>query len=244
MWAFSSILWQEFVLFKRKFWTITVSSMVSPILYLIAFGWGLGGGMQIDGRDYIHFVIPGIIALTTMTSSYNSISSSVNISRIYYKSFESFMIAPINISIYALAKIIAGALRGLYSGILIILLSFIFNTGLHITPYFMLMVVLNCLVFSAVGFIAGIVINSHQDMSRFSSFIITPMSFLCGTFFSLDKMPAIIKNFILILPLTHTSIALRSVSEDLTTKIVHATVLIAYFVILFIMSVKFCKKAE
>ena len=83
------------------------------------------------------------------------------------------------------------------------------------------MVMLNCLVFSAVGFIAGIVINSHQEMNRFSSFIITPMSFLCGTFFSLDKMPAIIKNFILVLPLTHTSIALRSVSEDLTTKIVH-----------------------
>jgi len=154
------------------------------------------------------------------------------------------MIAPINISIYTLAKIIAGALRGLYSGILIILLSFIFNTGLNITPYFMLMVILNCLVFSAVGFIAGIVINSHQDMNRFSSFIITPMSFLCGTFFSLNKMPMIIKNFILALPLTHTSIALRAVGENLTTKIVHATVLIVYFIILFIMSVKFCKKAE
>lgn len=188
MWTFSSILWQEYVLFKRKFWTITLAAMVSPILYLIAFGWGLGGGLTVEGKSYINFVIPGIIALTTMTTSYSNTANSVNISRIFYKTFEAFMMAPITVASYALGKIVAGALMGMYSSLLIIVLSLVFKTGLIITPYFILIIMLNCLVFAAVGFTAGIFINSHSDMAKFSSFVITPMSFLCGTFFSLDKM--------------------------------------------------------
>lgn len=242
--AFLTILWQEFILFKRKFWGITIGAMVSPILYLIAFGWGLGGGMKVDGRDYILFVIPGIIALTTMTVSYNNIANSVNISRIYDKTFEAFMTAPINVTVYAMAKITAGALRGMYSGVLIMLLSLLFNTGLTITPYFVLLIILNCLVFAAIGFTAGVLIDSHADMAKFSSFVITPMSFLCGTFFSLNKMPGVIKEFIWLLPLTHTSLGLRSYGEDFKSMLVHPIVLIIYFIVVSCVGIKCCKKAE
>lgn len=242
--TFTSILWQEFKLFKRKFWTITLAGMVSPILYLIAFGWGLGGGITVEGKAYINFVIPGIIALTTMTSSYNNTANSVNISRIFYKTFESFMMAPITMVSYSLGKIVAGALLGIYSALLIIVLSLIFGTGITITPYFILIIVLNCLTFSAIGFTVGIFINSHSDMSKFSSFVITPMSFLCGTFFSLDKMPVVIKSFIWILPLTHTSLGLRSSGESLMNMIIHPIVLIIYFMVIFFIGMTKCKKAE
>ncbi|MCR1970763.1 ABC transporter permease [Clostridium cochlearium] len=242
--TFMSILWQEYVLFKRKFWTITLAAMVSPILYLIAFGWGLGGGLTVEGQSYINFVIPGIIALTTMTVSFSNTSSSVNISRIFYKTFEAFMIAPITVASYSLGKIVAGALMGMYSAFLIISLSLIFRTGLTISPYFVLIVMLNCLVFSAIGFTAGIYIKSHKDMSKFSSFIITPMSFLCGTFFSLEKMPSIIKDIIWLLPLTHTSLGLRSSGEDLISMLIHPVILIIYFMIVFAIGIKGCKTAE
>lgn len=242
--TFTSILWQEYVLFKRKFWTITLASMVSPILYLIAFGWGLGGGLTVEGQSYINFVIPGIIALTTMTVSFSNTSSSINISRIFYKTFEAFMIAPITVASYSLGKIVAGALMGMYSALLIIVLSLIFKTGISISPYFILIVTLNCLVFSAIGFTSGIFIKSHKDMSKFSSFIITPMSFLCGTFFSLDKMPGAIKSIIWMLPLTHTSLGLRSKGDDLMSMILHPVILIIYFILIFAIGIKGCKSAE
>lgn len=242
--TFSSILWQEYILFKRKFWTVTLASMVSPILYLIAFGWGLGGGLTVEGKAYINFVIPGIIALTTMSSSYNNTANSVNISRIFYKTFEAFMMAPITVSSYALGKIVAGALMGIYSAVLIIALSLVAGTGIIISPYFIFMVILNCLVFAAIGFTVGMFINSHSDMAKFSSFIITPMSFLCGTFFSLDKMPAVIKGIIWMLPLTHTSLGLRSSGEDLMNMIIHPIILIIYFIVVYFIGIKGCKKAE
>lgn len=242
--TFTSILWQEYVLFKRKFWTITLAAMVSPILYLIAFGWGIGGSVTVGGKSYINFVIPGIIALTTMTVSYSNTASSINISRIFYKTFEAFMMAPITVASYAIGKIVAGALMGMYSAFLVISLSLIARTGISISLYFILIIILNCLTFAAIGFTVGILINSHSELSKFSSFVITPMSFLCGTFFPLDKMPKIIKSIIWMLPLTHTSLALRNSGKGLIDMIIHPIILIIYFILIFCIGIMKCKKAE
>jgi ABC-type multidrug transport system permease subunit len=150
--ALYGLLWQEYVIFKRKFWSTTLGSMISPLLYLIAFGWGLGSGMQVEGRSYMEFVIPGIIAMSTMLVSFSNTANSINISRIFYKTFESFMAAPINMTVYAFGKIMAGAFYGVYSALLIILLVTVFGAGLALTPYFLVIVLLNCFVFSAAAF--------------------------------------------------------------------------------------------
>jgi ABC-2 type transport system permease protein len=241
---FTTILWQEYIIFKRKFWSITTGSMIAPVLYLIAFGWGLGSGMKVGGVSYINFVIPGIIAMSSMTMSFSNIANNINISRIYDKTFEEFMIAPVNMFVFTVAKITAGALRGMYSALIIILLSLIFNSGLSIGPYFILIIILNCFVFSALGFTAGIVIDSHVDMGKFTNFIITPMSFLCGTFFPLDRMPFGLKQFIWLLPLTHTSLGLRSSGGDALNMLSHPLILLLYFIVLLVLGIKVCKKAE
>lgn len=242
--AFGSILWQEYILFKRKFWTITSSAMIGPVLYLIVFGWGIGSQMNTEGGSYLSFVIPGIIALTTMNTSFNNIGNSINISRIYDKTFEAYMVAPIKTTTYAFGKILGSALRGMYSGLIIILLSLLFSSDLHYNAYFILIMFLNCLVFAAIGFTAGILIKSHSDMNRFSTFVITPMTFLCGTFFSLDKMPIIIKELIYILPLSHTSSALRGISLSTGFDLLNIFVLLLYFVVILAIGVHFCKVAE
>ncbi len=241
---FTAILWQEYIIFKRKFWSITTGSMIGPALYLIAFGWGLGSGVRVGGVNYISFILPGIIAMSGMTVSFSTLANNINIARIYDKTFEEFMTAPVNMLVFAVGKIIAGALRGIYSALLVILLSLVFHTGLRINPYFILIVVLNCLVFSAMGFTAGIVIDSHADMGKFTNFIITPMSFLCGTFFPLDRMPPVLREFIWLLPLTHTSLGLRSRAEDALNMLSHPLVLLLYFAVLLLAGIKLCKKAE
>lgn len=244
MMALYGILWQEFTIFKRKFWSTTIGAMVSPILYLIAFGWGLGSNLKMEGTSYMQFVIPGIIALNTMIISFNNTANSINISRIFYKTFEEYMVAPMNMTIYALGKIISGAFYGAYSATLIILIVGVFGGALTISPYFVLIALLNCFVFSAGGFVAGLMINSHADMGKFSNFVITPMSFLCGTFFSIEQMPKAIKYFINVLPLTHTSQGLRSTGDSPKTMLLHLGVLAVYFVVLLIIGIRVCKTVE
>lgn len=238
------ILWQEFVVFKRKFVATSISFLVSPILYLVAFGWGLGSGVEINGVSYMAYIIPGIIGMNTMMTSFSNTSSTINISRIFYKTFEDYMISPINMTVYALGKIIAGAFYGIYSATLIIIMVSIFTNDLVITPYFILIAFLNCFVFSSLGFLMGLLVNSHSDMAKFTSFVITPMSFLCGTFFPIDKMPEILRWIIYLLPLTHTNIALRTSGETTGQMVLHAGVLVAYLVALFILGARHCKKVE
>lgn len=238
------LLWQEFVVFKRKFFAVTIGALISPILYLIAFGWGLGDSLEIDGMSYMAFIIPGIIAMNTMMVSFNNTANSINISRLYYKTFEEYMVSPINMTVYTLGKIIAGALYGAYSAALIIIVVSLFTSDLILTPYFIMMALLNCLVFSAAGFFVGLMINSHSDMAKFSSFVITPMSFLCGTFFPIDKMPDLLRGFIYLLPLTHTNLALRSAGETAAQMMLHAGVLLGYFIVLFVLGARFCKNVE
>ncbi len=238
------ILWQEFAVFKRKFVATSISFLISPILYLVAFGWGLGSGVEIGGVSYMAYIIPGIIGMSTMMTSFNNTANTINISRIFYKTFEDYMISPINMTVYALGKIISGAFYGIYSATLIVIMVSIFTNDLVITPYFIVIALLNCFVFSALGFLIGLLVNSHSDMAKFTSFVITPMSFLCGTFFPIDKMPEVLKWVIYLLPLTHTNLALRTTGEAPQQMALHAGILVAYLVVLFVLGARHCKTVE
>ena len=238
------VIWQEWILFKRKFKTISAGALVSPLLYMLAFGLGLGKDLEVNGQPYLVFVIPGIIALTTMNTSYSSIAVLLNIHRIYDKTFEEFIISPLSMFNFTLGKVIAGALRGMYAGAIIIILSFLFGVNLNINIWFIILMFLNALIFAGVGFYAALIIDSHANMSRFSTFVITPMIFLCGTFFPVDNMPLILKKFIYVLPLTHASQGLRSLARGDGFHWMNIFVLLIYLIIVFILGLHEAHRVE
>lgn len=242
--ALQGILWQEYILFKRKIISHTLSSLVTPVLYLIAFGWGLGSGISYNGVSYLHYIIPGILAMNTMMVSFSNTANSVNISRLYYKTFENYMVAPLNMIIYVIGKTLSGAIYGIYSASLIIILTLMCRIQFGLNLQFILILLLNCFVFSGAGLIAGLIINTHAGMFKFMSFVITPMSFLCGTFFSVDKMPIILGTFVKILPLTHTTIGLRNAINGTESTVINTLVLLIYFMVFTIGSAYLCKRVE
>ncbi|MDR1363557.1 MAG: ABC transporter permease [Spirochaetaceae bacterium] len=243
MGQFVTILWKEWILFKNKLFDISLSALLGPLLYLIAFGWGLGGALMVGGISYTAFVTPGIIAMNGMTQGFSVIANDVNMARIYQKTFETVMISPISMPVFTLARITANILRCLYSAVLIIAASFLFNARLRLDWYFFLLIVLNCAVFSTIGFIAGLCIDSHADMAKTSNFIITPMSFLCGTFFPLDRFPLILRKIIEFLPLTQTVSGMRS-GVNAAFSFVPPLALFAWLIVLVPAAMFLCKKAE
>ncbi|MFZ7102295.1 MAG: ABC transporter permease [Peptococcaceae bacterium] len=210
--GFWAVLWREYLFFKRRFKTITTSSMVSPLLYLLTFGLGLGKSVHMEGVNYLYFLVPGIIAISTMNTSFGAIATPLSIARLYDKTLEEYMIAPITNFSFAIGKIVAGALRGLYAAAIILLVAVFFGVSLNLSPLFIILLLLNCLVFSSLGFLAALKIKSHPDMARFNNFFITPMVFVCGTFFSLENVPQLLRNMINLLPLTPASYGLRAVA--------------------------------
>lgn len=232
----ATVLWEKWVEFKFEWIKITASALVSPLLYMIALGWGLGSASTVTDRPYIDFLVPGIIALTTMNTSFSAVSQPLNVQRIFERSFDQIIISPTPMPAYIFGQMLGGALRGIYSGVLILLLSIPFGAHIQLSVSFFLVMLLNGLAFSALGVTAAILAKTHGDIARFSSFVILPMTFLCNTFFPLDRVPAFIQVLISILPLTHASGSLRSLAYGSAPNLLSLAVLAIYAVVFMIIA--------
>ena len=236
----TTILWREWLFLKRRFWRITFSQMVSPLLYFVTFGIGLGRMIDSGGQPYLHYLIPGLLSMTTMRNSYTSVSTRISVMRLHEKSFESYFYSPTKMYLLATGHILAGALRGLYSGIFILILGFVSGAGLSLNGWLLLAVTLNALIFSALGFFAAMIIESHYDMNNFTNIVITPMSFLCGTFFSVDGFPEALKWLVNVMPLTHTTRLIRQLAFGGGVNWASMAVSVLFVIVLWACSVREC----
>jgi ABC-2 type transport system permease protein len=209
---FYPILWKEMMLIRKKPWRFLASSLVMPVLYLVTFGWGLGRGMNVGGGRYLDFVLPGILALTAMNNSFSSVSTSLNISKLYTKTIEEVLVSPVSHWDIAFGRTLTGLVRGMFSAVLLLVVGLVSGVQLQLTAGFFVVLVLTAFCFGAAGVAAAMIARSHEDMANFNSFFIVPMSFLAGTFFSPDRLPEPFKSLILVYPLTHASMVLRSLA--------------------------------
>ena len=231
-----TVLWEKWVEFKFEWIKITASALVSPLLYMIALGWGLGSASSVTDRPYIDFLVPGIIALTAMNTSFSAVSQPLNVQRLFEHSFDQIIISPTPMPAYIFGQMLGGALRGMYSSALVLLLSVPFGADIHLSPAFFLVILLNGLSFSALGVTAAIVAKTHGDIARFSSFVILPMTFLCNTFFPLDRTPRAVQALISILPLTHASGSLRTMAYGGAPSLLSIGVLAGYTLIFMVIA--------
>ena len=205
------IFLREMLLFRRRLVRLgyIFSAMVVPIIYLIAFGFGLGTRVQIGRLDYLSYLIPGLVAMSSMNNSYTWVASNMNLNRLYFKTFQVLIQAPIHSSSIMVGEVLAGMAKGLFASALIIVVGLLSSSHFSITGFFIGTLLLNCFLFASLGVIAGMLAKSHEDTASYSNFFIMPMAFFSGTFFPVDSMPAVIKWIIYFLPLTHANIVIR-----------------------------------
>ncbi len=229
------IFLREMILFRRRLVRLgyIFSAMVVPIIYLIAFGLGLGNRVQIGRHDYLTFLIPGLVAMSSMNNSYTWVASNINLNRLYFKTFQVFVQAPIHSSSIMVGEVLAGMAKGLFASALIIIVGLLSSSHFSITWLFLVTLLMNCFLFSSLGVITGMLARSHEDTATYSNFFIMPMAFFSGTFFPVDHMPAIVRSIIYILPLTHANTAIRKGSLD-PEAILALLILTAYAAAFFI----------
>jgi ABC-2 type transport system permease protein len=239
---FYPIFWKEMMLIRKKPWRFLASSLVMPVLYLVTFGWGLGRGMKLGGGTYLEFVLPGILALSAMNNSFSPVSASLNISKLYTKTLEEVLVSPVSSWDIALGRTLMGLVRGLFSGLMLMLVGLVSGVHLHFTVIFFMVLSLTAFCFGAAGVAAAMVTRTHEDMANFNSFFILPMSFLAGTFFSPDKLPEPFHTAILIYPLTHASILLRALASGNEPPAGSLLVLAAYTAVFFFLAGRLVKR--
>ncbi|MGP1470132.1 MAG: ABC transporter permease [Schwartzia sp. (in: firmicutes)] len=222
-----TVFWRDWVVLKHRMTAFILSRMVAPLLYLVAFGWGLGRSIDAGGASYLDFLVPGILALNSMNISFNSVTP-VHAERVYHKSIEEYLIAPICPYAYVVGKVLAAVLRGLISSAIIVVLAYAFGAHFTLTPLFVLVLVMNCAIFAEIGFFASMKLKTYEQMGQMNTYVLLPMSFLCGTFFSPHALPEVLRWVIELLPLTHASYLLRGLGSGAEVSLLSAAVLGLY----------------
>ncbi len=199
---------REMLILRRRFKRQLAGQAVSPLLYLVTFGYAMGGELRFDGISYLEFLVPGLIAMSSMTQAF-AISTDINVARFYWHIFDEFQAAPISNSSYVAGEVMAGMTRALMSVFIILGLGLLFGVRLHYGPMFWIAILLNSFLFAALAVMLAMVVKSHADQSLLTNFVITPMAFLGGTFFPIDRLPDWLQSILSLLPLTHAATAIR-----------------------------------
>lgn len=218
LWADAlTIFWGDWLDLRVRVWQVAASGLVSPLIYILAFGLGLGSSLDAlakpsAGDSYLEFILPGMVALSSMAISFGGTTFSICGERLFTKTFEEMLLVPIHPLAMLVGKMMAGIVRGLLTSGSVMLVAIVFTGKVwsFLNPLFLLLVVLNCAVFSGIGVLVGLSVQSLETVGLYNNFLIVPMSFLGGTFFDPATLPPLLKPVVYCLPLTYTSLGLRS----------------------------------
>jgi ABC-2 type transport system permease protein len=205
-----AVVWVDLRFLRRNLGKTMALTLVAPILYLLAFGYGLGRGASIEGFSYLQFVIPGILALTAMTTAFNTSGLKLHVDRLFFKCFDETLMSPVSAFSIITGKALIGVVRGLLSSAALLLACLVFSPLPAVSLLFPLSLVVTCFAFSFLGVIVALLAKTHQDMTLFMSLVVLPMAFLSGTFFSLSQVPEALSIILSISPLTHACLCLRA----------------------------------
>ncbi|MFH2057989.1 MAG: ABC transporter permease [Pseudomonadota bacterium] len=239
----SAIYYREILILRRRLTRLIPSWSVSPLLYLIAFGYAMGKHVTIEGHTYMEFLIPGLIAMSSMTQAF-AISSEINIARFYWYIFEEIQAAPVSDLSYVIGEVLAGMTRAILAIMVILVMGLLFGVVLSCNAWFWLAVLLNSFVFASLAVGLAMLVKSHADQTLVTSFVITPMAFLGGTFFPVENFPAWAQKAIYFLPLTHASTSIRTAAFGHMPSLFSLFVLAITGCLFFYISVLCVKKAK
>ena len=194
----STALWTLTIKEIRRFLRIWVQTLVPPAvtmsLYFVIFGSLIGPRIgSMDGFDYIQFMIPGLIMLSVITNSYNNVVSSFYSVK-FQKSIEELLISPMPNWVILLGFVLGGVARGILIGCIVFCVSLIFYPDFTVAnpPLTILVLVLTAVLFSLMGFINAVFADSFDDISIIPTFILTPLIYLGGVFYSINILTLIL----------------------------------------------------
>ncbi len=183
-------------LFKKellRFWRVSFQTVAAPVmtalLYLLVFSHVLESRVQVHGVNYTSFLIPGLIMMSVLQNAFANSSSSLIQSKVM-GNIIFVLLTPISYLEFFLAFLASSIVRGLVVGLGIYLVAIIFIDLPMVHPWLILaFAVLGSALLGAFGIIAGIWADKFDQMAAFQNFIIMPLSFLSGVFYSIHSLP-------------------------------------------------------
>lgn len=177
-----------------RIFRIWVQSLLGPIvnvfLYFLIFGSVVGKRIgSIDNIPYLEFIAPALIMLSTINSTYSNVSSSFFLTR-FQKNIEEMLVSPMSNFVIVLGFCVSSMIRGIIVALLLnIIIYLFFNIHVSINVYLIIDILLATALFSLIGFVNGLKAKNFDDIMIIPSFILTPLGYLGGIFFTIQMLP-------------------------------------------------------
>lgn len=188
-----------------RIWRQTlIPPLMNITLYFLIFGHFIGSKIpDMAGYSYMSFIIPGLIMMAVIMESYNASVFPFFMSK-FHRNIEEIMVAPVPNAVILLGFTVSGMIRGLTVGILVTFVAFLFNpiVPAHLFTLFLAALAASCL-FSLLGFANAFFAKSFEDISIVPTFILTPLVYLGGVFYSIEQLSPFWKNLSLFNPIVY-----------------------------------------
>jgi ABC-2 type transport system permease protein len=221
--------------------------MITTALYFIIFGNLIGSQIgDMDGFRYMEFIIPGLIMMSVITNSYANVVSSFYGSK-FQRHIEEMLVSPVPNYIILTGFVAGGVARGLSVGIAVTLVSLLFSPLSIFNPWVMLsMIVLTAILFSLAGFINGAYARTFDDISIIPTFVLTPLTYLGGIFYSINMLPEFWQHVSLANPILYMINAFRygflGISD--ISLLASYSISIGFVVALYVFSIYLLRKGQ
>ncbi len=193
--ALRTIIHKEMTRVLRIWVQTIVPPAITMTLYFIIFGNLIGRRIgEMDGFDYMQYIAPGLIMMSVITNSYGNVVSSFFGAK-FGRHLEEMLVAPMSYATIIIGHVAGGVLRGLLVGTLVTFVA-LFFTRLDVAhPIVMVSIVLlSSIVFSLAGFINAVFAKKFDDISIVPTFVLTPLTYLGGVFYSISLLPEFWQN--------------------------------------------------
>ncbi|VAW91656.1 Uncharacterized ABC transporter inner membrane permease YadH [hydrothermal vent metagenome] len=208
--AFKTIVVKEILRFARIWVQTIVPAVITTSLYFLIFGNLIGSQLgDINGYSYIDYIVPGIILMSVITNAYGNVVSSFYGHKFQHH-VEEMLVSPMPNSVLLAGFVVGGVARAIVVGGVVTLVA-TFYTDIHFEHIFITLavVILTAILFSLAGFVNAIYANSFDDISIIPTFVLTPLTYLGGIFFSIEMLSTFWQNIALFNPILYMVNAMR-----------------------------------
>jgi len=202
--ALKTIIIKEYLRFIRIWVQTILPPAITTALYFIIFGNLIGSQISdIDGYKYMDYIVPGLILMAVITNSYGNVVSSFYSAK-FQKSIEELLVSPTPNALILIGYVSGGVVRGMIVGVIVTVVAMYFS-DIHIHSYAMSLLIffLTATLFSIAGFINAVHANSFDDITIIPTFVLTPLTYLGGIFYSIDMLPEFWQNLSLVNPILY-----------------------------------------
>lgn len=208
--ALQTIVQREIRRYTRIWPQTLLPPAITMVLYFVIFGSLIGARIgDMDGFSYMDYIVPGLIMMSVITNSYSNVVSSF-FSTKFQRSIEELLVSPVSPHVIVIGFALGGITRGLAVAVIVTLLSMFFtDLQVHHLGVTVLVITLTASIFALGGFINAVFARNFDDISIIPTFVLTPLTYLGGVFYSLDLLSEFWRTVTLVNPIVYMVNAFR-----------------------------------